>query len=141
MVELETFVRENQSGLDMEIAAKGENLSVGQCQLTCLARALLRRSKVLVLDEATASVDRRTDSLIQATLRRSVKENGSTIIAIAHRIKTIIDYDFVLVMDNGHTAEFGRPAELLRNKDGYLTKLAIASKIDIARVIAAEAAS
>ena len=136
MVELKSFVEESHGGLDMEIAAKGENLSVGQRQLTCLGRALLRKSKVLVLDEATASVDHKTDKLIQTTLSNAVKDNGSTIIAIAHRINTIIGYDYILVLDDGNVAEWGRPADLLKKAGGHLTSLAVASKIDIAKVIA-----
>ena len=91
-VSLGDFVRSRNGKLDMSIDPNGENLSVGQRQLFCLSRALLRKSKVVVLDEATASVDKNTDELIQTTLR---KLSGVTMLTIAHRLDTIIDYDKV----------------------------------------------
>ncbi|KAK5951408.1 Transporter of the ATP-binding cassette (ABC) [Knufia fluminis] len=100
--------------LSTQIAESGSNLSQGQRQLLCLARALLKSPKVLVMDEATASIDYATDSKIQDTLRE-LKEN--TIITIAHRLQTIIDYDKVLVLDKGEVVEYAHPWELIQ-KDG-----------------------
>ena len=101
--------------LSTQIAESGSNLSQGQRQLLCLARALLKAPKVLVMDEATASIDYATDSKIQDTLRE-LKEN--TIITIAHRLQTIIDYDKVLVLDKGEVVEYAHPWELIQKEDG-----------------------
>ncbi|CAN8003963.1 unnamed protein product [Ixodes hexagonus] len=98
-------------GLDFEVAEGGLNLSVGQRQLVCLARALLRKTKILVLDEATASVDMKTDLLVQETLRDLM--TGCTILTIAHRLHTVVTSDRVAVMDQGRVVEVGTPAELL----------------------------
>ncbi len=98
-------------GLDYEISEGGENLSVGQRQLLCLGRALLRKTKVLILDEATAAVDLETDDLIQATIRKEFK--GCTVLTIAHRLNTILDYDKIMVLDKGEIREFDSPQNLL----------------------------
>merc|ERR1711978_160825 len=105
-----------KEGLQHEITEGGENVSVGQRQLVCLARALLRKSKILVLDEATAAVDPATDGLIQKTIRKQFSD--WTILAIAHRLNTIIDYDKVLVLDKGEVVEFDTPENLLRDSSG-----------------------
>ncbi|CUT98873.1 multidrug resistance associated protein 1 [Echinococcus multilocularis] len=111
LANLRSFVEETSSdGLEMTIAEGGNNLSVGQRQLVCLARALLRRSRVLVLDEATAAVDPQTDQLIQHTVRKEFA--SSTVITIAHRLDTIIDYDRIMVLDAGRLIEMGPPKEL-----------------------------
>ena len=112
---LKGFVERLEGGLDHEICEKGENLSVGQRQLVCLTRAMLRKSKIIILDEATASVDLNTDELIQATIRKEFKE--STILTIAHRLNTIMDYDKILVLDKGILVEFDTPDNLLSNED------------------------
>nr|NP_995691.1 Multidrug-Resistance like protein 1, isoform K [Drosophila melanogaster]AAS64695.1 Multidrug-Resistance like protein 1, isoform K [Drosophila melanogaster] len=110
---LKSFVKSLAAGLNHEIAEGGENLSVGQRQLVCLARALLRKTKVLVLDEATAAVDLETDDLIQKTIRTEFKE--CTVLTIAHRLNTILDSDKVIVLDKGQIIEFASPTELLDN--------------------------
>ncbi len=101
--------------LSSSVAESGQNLSQGQRQLLCLARALLKSPRVLLMDEATASIDYATDSKIQETLRE-VKE--STIITIAHRLQTIIDYDKVLVLEKGQVVEYDSPWELISKEDG-----------------------
>jgi ABC-type multidrug transport system fused ATPase/permease subunit len=101
--------------LSSAIAESGSNLSQGQRQLLCLARALLKSPRVLLMDEATASIDYATDSKIQETLRE-LKDN--TIITIAHRLQTIIDYDKVLVLDKGEVVEYDDPWELIRKENG-----------------------
>jgi len=104
-----------------QVSEGGSDFSVGQRQLLCLARAMLKRCKILVSDEATASVDVHTDSLIQATIR---KEFGAcTILTIAHRLNTIIDADRVLVLDAGRIAEFDSPKALLSNRESIFYSL------------------
>ncbi|KAL8683729.1 MAG: hypothetical protein Q9186_000363 [Xanthomendoza sp. 1 TL-2023] len=113
-----TNSRENANifeSLASPVAESGSNLSQGQRQLLCLARALLKAPKVLLMDEATASIDYATDSKIQETLRE-VKD--STIITIAHRLQTIIDYDKVLVLDKGEVVEYDAPWELISQEGG-----------------------
>ena len=96
-----------------QVQEGGNNLSQGQRQLVCLARALLRDTRVLVLDEATAAMDLETDSLIQATVREEFRH--TTVITIAHRINTILDCDRVMVLDSGRLKEFDTPSNLLSN--------------------------
>jgi ABC-type multidrug transport system fused ATPase/permease subunit len=98
--------------LSSTVTESGNNLSQGQRQLLCLARAMLKNPKVLMMDEATASIDYNTDSKIQETIR----ELKSTIITIAHRLQTIVDYDKVLVLDKGNVVEYGHPYELLKKE-------------------------
>ncbi|ERM99159.1 ABC transporter C family member 2 [Amborella trichopoda] len=118
---LKDVVRRNALGLDAEVAEAGENFSVGQRQLLSLARALLRRSKILVLDEATAAVDVRTDALIQKTIREEFK--SCTMLVIAHRLNTIIDCDRVLLLDAGQVLEFDTPEELLSEEGSSFFKM------------------
>lgn len=110
---LKVFVSGLPATLNHEVSEGGENLSVGQRQLICLARALLRKTKVLVLDEATAAVDLETDDLIQTTIRTEFK--NCTVLTIAHRLNTIMDSDRVIVLDKGQIVEFDTPANLLAN--------------------------
>uniref|UniRef100_A0A8C0UAT8 ATP binding cassette subfamily C member 10 n=1 Tax=Cyanistes caeruleus TaxID=156563 RepID=A0A8C0UAT8_CYACU len=104
-------------GLDSELGERGKSLSVGQRQLVCLARALLTQAKVLCIDEATASVDQKTDQLLQQTIRQRFADK--TVLTIAHRLNTILDSDRVLVMQAGRVAELDSPAHLSQ-KDGSL---------------------
>ncbi|XP_069125383.1 multidrug resistance-associated protein 1-like [Argopecten irradians] len=112
---LKNFVKELPTGLMHECSEGGENLSVGQRQLVCLARALLRKTKILVLDEATAAVDLETDDLIQNTIRTEFHD--CTILTIAHRLNTIMDYDKIMVLDAGEIREYEAPHTLLQDKD------------------------
>lgn len=106
-----------KAGLDMQVGESGSNFSVGQRQLLCLARALLKDSKILVLDEATAAVDVETDNLIQSTIREAFA--NCTTLTIAHRLNTIIDSDRVLVLERGTKLEYDTPANLLDPSKGY----------------------
>eukprot|EP00079_Xenopus_tropicalis_P030383 XP_012826370.1 PREDICTED: multidrug resistance-associated protein 1-like [Xenopus tropicalis] len=114
LAHLKVFASGLPEGLSYICTEGGENLSVGQRQLVCLARALLRKTKILVLDEATAAVDLETDDLIQNTIRKEFED--CTIITIAHRLNTIMDYTRVVVFDKGEIVEFDTPATLLENK-------------------------
>jgi ATP-binding cassette, subfamily C (CFTR/MRP), member 4 len=120
-VELKETVSKIPGGLDCKISDGGSNFSLGQRQLICLGRALLRRNRILVLDEATASVDYQTDSLIQKTINSEFA--NCTVITIAHRLHTVINADKILVMDSGEMVEFDHPHNLLKNNVGYLSKL------------------
>lgn len=115
-VELKDSV-DGSLGLDSHVSEGGSNFSVGQRQLVCLARAILRSNKVLMLDEATANVDPQTDSLIQKTIR--TKFADCTVLTVAHRLNTIMDSDKVLVMDGGMMVEFDHPHVLLQNMEGH----------------------
>ncbi|KAG5344008.1 L259 protein, partial [Acromyrmex charruanus] len=112
----------NDVTLDHDIFSGGHNFSVGQKQLICLARTILRNNRLLVLDEATANIDSHTDALIQDIIRSSFKE--CTIITIVHRLNTIIDSNRIIVMENGSIVEFGCPYELLHDKpNGYFSQM------------------
>ncbi|KXS10818.1 hypothetical protein M427DRAFT_61533 [Gonapodya prolifera JEL478] len=123
--DLRDVVEAHPDKLEMLVSENGENFSVGQRQLICLARAALRRSRVVVLDEATASVDLATDAFIQKSLRSSDVFEQSTIVTIAHRIQTIIDYDMIVVMSQGKVVEVGTPAELVDVEGGWFAKLVL----------------
>lgn len=114
LAHLKNFVSALPDKLNHECAEGGENLSVGQRQLVCLARALLRKTKILVLDEATAAVDLETDDLIQSTIRTQFED--CTVLTIAHRLNTIMDYTRVIVLDKGEIRECGAPSELLQRR-------------------------
>uniref|UniRef100_A0A4W5PGR2 Multidrug resistance-associated protein 4 n=1 Tax=Hucho hucho TaxID=62062 RepID=A0A4W5PGR2_9TELE len=115
-VQLRTVVEELPGRLETVLAESGSNFSVGQRQLVCLARAILRRNKILIIDEATANVDPRTDGLIQQTIREKFRE--CTVLTIAHRLNTIIDCDRILVLDAGRIQEYDEPYVLLQNQEG-----------------------
>ncbi|PYH42284.1 P-loop containing nucleoside triphosphate hydrolase protein [Aspergillus saccharolyticus JOP 1030-1] len=113
--------------LSSPVSQAGQNFSHGQRQLLCLARAMLSRPAVFVMDEATSAVDRATDELIQRSIRKGFGFGGemrrTTLLVIAHRIRTIADFDCVVVMDAGRVVEFGKPAELLRREGGVFRGL------------------
>nr|UOF76393.1 multidrug resistance-associated protein [Bursaphelenchus xylophilus] len=114
LANLKTFAASHPQLLMHEITEGGDNISVGQRQLVCLARALLRKTRLLVLDEATAAVDMNTDSLIQRTIREEFSQ--STVLTIAHRLNTILDYDRIIVLDAGRIREFDSPDNLLADR-------------------------
>ncbi|XP_025405942.1 probable multidrug resistance-associated protein lethal(2)03659 isoform X3 [Sipha flava] len=120
-VELKDVIEDLPGGLNSKMSEGGSNFSVGQRQLVCLARAIVRNNKILVLDEATANVDPQTDALIQNTIRN--KFRMCTVLTIAHRLNTVMDSDKVLVMDAGKMVEFDHPHILLKIKDGFLYKM------------------
>eukprot|EP01012_Entosiphon_sulcatum_P039249 TRINITY_DN5158_c0_g1_i1.p1 TRINITY_DN5158_c0_g1~~TRINITY_DN5158_c0_g1_i1.p1 ORF type:complete len:1108 (-),score=272.71 TRINITY_DN5158_c0_g1_i1:253-3093(-) len=111
---LKERVQQEALGLDAPVSENGANFSVGQRQLFCLARAILKQAKVLLLDEATASVDNETDRLIQQTLRTAFTR--CTVLTIAHRLHTVMDYDKIVVMDSGRVSEYDTPAALLARR-------------------------
>ena len=114
LANLNGYVSTLPKGLQHIIAEGGDNISVGQRQLMCLARALLRKTKILILDEATANVDLETDELIQKTVRKEYRE--CTVITIAHRLHTILDYDKILVLQKGKVVENDSPNNLMNNR-------------------------
>ena len=119
--------------LSSKVEEGGSNYSVGERQLLNLARALLSQPKLLVLDEATASIDGETDAFIQKMLR--TRFPTTTLITIAHRLHTIMDYDLCLVMDAGHAVEFGAPAELLNIKSGVFAELVDATGAESSKAL------
>lgn len=120
-VELRTVVSMLANGLDCKMFDGGSNFSMGQRQLVCLARAILRNNRILILDEATANVDTETDEFIQRTIREKFAK--CTVLTIAHRLHTVMDSDRVLVMDAGEIVEFDHAHQLLKSNNGYLRKL------------------
>ncbi|KAJ1533089.1 hypothetical protein HK096_005698, partial [Nowakowskiella sp. JEL0078] len=118
---LKEKILENSNGLDSAVQEGGENFSVGQRQLLCLTRAMLKKPRILIMDEATANVDLETDSIIQKALREDFKD--ATILTIAHRLNTIIDYDRVLVLSQGEIQEFDNPAVLLADRSGVFSSM------------------
>ncbi|KAL1466054.1 hypothetical protein MTO96_026893, partial [Rhipicephalus appendiculatus] len=110
---LTEFVARHSLNIRMDVGDSGSNLSAGQRQLVCLARALLRRPRIILMDEATSHMDGNTDRIVQTTLRESFAY--CTVLTIAHRLETVLDYDKILVMAKGRTVEFGPTHELARN--------------------------
>ncbi|KAG2394743.1 ABC transporter C family member 3 [Vigna angularis] len=121
MCQLGDDVRKKEGKLDSIVTENGENWSMGQRQLVCLGRVLLKKSKILVLDEATASVDTATDNIIQQTVKQHFSE--CTVITIAHRITSIIDSDMVLFLNQGLIEEYDSPKKLLKDKSSSLAQL------------------
>ena len=112
-VQLKAMVEKLPGQLEYRVNETGSNFSVGERQLVCLARALVQKSKIIVMDEATANVDFKTDNLIQEVIRHKFKD--STVRTIAHRLNTIMDYDKVLILDGGRMVEFDKPEILIQN--------------------------
>ena len=119
-VQLKMLVQDLPGQLEFKLKESGTNLSVGERQLVCLARALVQKSKIIIMDEATANVDFKTDRLIQEVIRDKFKD--STVLTIAHRLNTIMDYDRVLVLDGGRVVEFDKP-EVLISKGGLFAEM------------------
>jgi len=117
-VQLSALVK-SIGGLQGAVKEYGENLSVGQRQLLCIARAVLRKPKILVMDEATSSVDSATDTLVQKMVRTAFKD--ATTVTIAHRLNTIMDCDRVMVLAGGHMAEFDVPQTLVSQGGVFAT--------------------
>ncbi|XP_078368623.1 ATP-binding cassette sub-family C member 4-like isoform X2 [Oculina patagonica] len=124
-VQLTTLVEDLPGQLEFKLKEGGTNLSVGERQLVCLARALVQKSKIIVMDEATANVDFKTDRLIQEVIRDKFRD--STVLTIAHRLNTIMDYDKVLVLDGGRVVEFDKPEVLIR-KGGLFSEMVRSQK-------------
>nr|XP_031540294.1 multidrug resistance-associated protein 4 isoform X2 [Vicugna pacos] len=120
-VQLKEAIEDLPGKMDTELAESGSNFSVGQRQLVCLARAILRKNRILIIDEATANVDPRTDELIQKTIREKFAQ--CTVLTIAHRLNTIIDSDRIMVLDSGRLKEYDEPYILLQNRDGLFYKM------------------
>ena len=112
-VQLKAMVEKLPGQLEYRVNETGSNFSVGERQLVFLARALVQKSKIIVMDEATANVDFKTDNLIQEVIRHKFKD--STVLTIAHRLNTIMDYDKVLILDGGRMVEFDKPEILIQN--------------------------
>jgi ATP-binding cassette subfamily C (CFTR/MRP) protein 4 len=110
-------------GLEAEINEFGSNLSLGEKQLICLARALLKKTKILIIDEATANLDFKTDEIIQETIREEFKD--CTVLTIAHRLSTVVDSSRILCLSEGEVKDFDKPSVLLNNHNSILYDMAM----------------
>jgi ABC-type multidrug transport system fused ATPase/permease subunit len=115
------FVKKKKFKLNHQISENGSNLSIGEKQLICITRAILKKSKIVILDEATASIDFRHEEIVQKAIDQLLK--NSTLISIAHRIKTVLNSDKILVLENGEVKEFDKPDVLLKQKNSYFSEL------------------
>lgn len=125
-VQLRELIAALPDGLDSQVSEGGENFSQGQRQLLCIGRSILRKPKILIMDEATASIDNATDAIIQKMIRENFK--NATVLTIAHRLNTIMDSDKVLVLDDGVVVEFDTTTNLLSNSNGYFRAMVEKSK-------------
>ena len=117
-----------KSILDYKVELKGQNLSVGQRQLIAFIRGILRNTKIIIMDEMTSNIDFERDEIIQNIFKETIKFQNKTIITIAHRLKTIINYDMIIVMDNGNIIEYGNPLSLLKDIKSEFYELCANSK-------------
>lgn len=131
-VQLKLAINDFPEGLNHNISEDGSNFSVGQRQLLCLARAIIRNNRILILDEATANVDPYTDALIQRATREQFSD--CTVLTIAHRLHTIMDSDKILVMDAGRVVEFDQPQVLLQNTKGVFSGLVREAGIAVSQI-------
>ena len=115
-------------GLESKISEGGANLSQGQRQLICLARAMIKKAKILVLDEATSSVDAQTDRQVQDTIRKQFVDKGVSVITVAHRLDTVLGYDKIAVLRQGKLLEYGSPSDLLKIRNGEFYSLVEAER-------------
>ena len=121
MIGFDYILDKSPDGISQIVTEGGANLSVGEKQLICITRAILRKSKIIIMDEATASIDYQTEEIIQRAIGELLKD--STIITIAHRIKTIINYDRIMTLENGEIVNFDTPQNLLKDKNSLFYEL------------------
>lgn len=120
-VQMSEVIADLPNGLNEQVSEGGENFSQGQRQLICIARSLIRKPKILIMDEATASIDNETDRLIQEMIRENFQD--TTVLTIAHRLNTIMDSDRILVLDDGRIAEYDSPSVLLNQSDSIFREM------------------